>query len=160
MLLLLLSVVLVGVGIALPSRAAAAEQYWLRGTSAWAETQANFAQQVSAWECHTVDGGYGVTARMVFRNRPSFARTNVRGCAMHVTLVRHGHGPVSDIVTPCTHQARTYDLWTLYVAGGWGGLPGGDYHVTGWINIQAGSYYNTFDRAAGYSFTLGAWSGP
>lgn len=122
--------------------------YWL-GQSKFVPTQASFSQAVTSYNCGpTPNGGWNTDAGMNFFAEPGFNKSHVRGCRAHMVLVKDDEGPLGDLDVDCTYYAQHYDSWSIRSAGGWVVTRTGRYHFTGWINIQAGSYYNTFPYAA------------
>lgn len=149
-LLITLLVSTIGVVVA-PQPAAAADCRYV-GTSPFVTTQAGFEQRISLRWCYSAGGNYPEPFMTVLP-LPGYNASHITGCAMHIAIVKEGTGNIGEIVTPCTAEARTGHAWALSAAGGWRlASANQDYHVTGWVNIQAARYYNTFNRAARVAF--------
>lgn len=135
-------------------RADAASGCQFLGGSGFVDTQASFSQAVTSYDCGpTTNGGWNVDAAMSFIAGDGFRADHIRGCRAHIVLVSDDRGPLGDLDVPCTRQAQTQSAWSVRSAGGWVITRPGHYHFTGWINIQAGSPYNTFPHAARTNFT-------
>lgn len=127
------------------------------GYGPWRPTQANFSQRVGL---NTCADPYQLGARVEFSANSAFRRQNVRGCTVHFGLVSETEPSWkwSEITRDCTTAVRLSASWSMNTDAVWH-IPreprylGARFHVTGYINIQANSYYGTYPYASRWQFS-------